>query len=175
MTEFGIAILTALVGFLVWLIQKTVERRAEERRRLENLYQTLLSTCAEFIGTGNGAPFIIESQRAWLYASDNVLAAINDYLKAFVAYGEAQRRAAEAADEASQRQDAEAVQVAFQAIKEAEAHLRLFIRKELHPRTAIDVQWMKGQWEMATSRPERIREYLERGSPAAKKDDGAAT
>jgi len=158
MTDAAVAILSALAGFLVWMTQRYFERRATERLRKERLYGTLLSACVEFVGTGNGAPFIIESQRAWLYASDAVLEAINEYLKAFVAYGDAQGRGVDCSE-------------TWEAVKDAEGRLRLSIRRDLHPKTGISGQWVKGQWEMMTSRPERIREYLRRGSPATQEDD----
>jgi hypothetical protein len=156
MNTIDITILSALVGFLVWMAQRYFERQAAERLRKEELYRTLLSTTVEFVATGNGAPFIIESQRAWLYASDEVLEAINEYLKAFVAY-------------ASNKNNQLDTQV-WGAVKDAEGRLRLSIRKDLRPKTKITTQWVKGQWEMVTSRPERVQEYLKRGS-ASEKDD----
>jgi hypothetical protein len=156
MNTIDITILSALVGFLVWMAQRYFERQAAERLRKEELYRTLLSTTVEFVATGNGAPFIIESQRAWLYASDEVLEAINEYLKAFVAY-------------ANNKNNQLDTQV-WGAVKDAEGRLRLSIRKDLRPKTKITTQWVKGQWEMVTSRPERVQEYLKRGS-ASEKDD----
>lgn len=153
MTDIAVAILSALAGFLVWITQKYFERRATERLRKERLYGTLLAASVEFVGTANGAPFIIESQRAWLYASDAVLEAINEYLKAFVTYGDAQRRGVDPS-------------AMWEAVKDAEGRLRLSIRRDLHPETKINGHWVKGQWEMVTSSPERIREYLQRGSSA---------
>ena len=87
-----VAILSALVGFVVWVAQKSVERRSAERLRKEELYKNLLAASVELFTTGDGAPFVIESQRAWLYASDEVLKAINDYLKAYGAYADSKRR-----------------------------------------------------------------------------------
>src|SRR5215470_5121023 len=91
MTDIAVAILSALAGFLVWIVQRYYERKAAERLRRAELYGALLSSSAEFIGTGNMAPFIFESQRAWLYASDEVLQRINDYLAAALDEGEAER------------------------------------------------------------------------------------
>jgi hypothetical protein len=159
MNNLAVAILSALAGFLVWIGQRHVERRSAERLRKEALYGTLLSACVEFVGSGNGAPFIIESQRAWLYASDGVLEAINDYLKAFAAYGAVEARSAEAA-------------AAWKAVADAEGRLRLSIRRDLHPETRLTARWVAGHWEMVTSRPERIQEYLTRGrQQAPRKDD----
>jgi len=57
------------------MAQKIRERRDIERLRKEELYKTLLAATVEFASYANGAPLVIESQRAWLYASDEVLQA----------------------------------------------------------------------------------------------------
>ncbi|MCP4536013.1 MAG: hypothetical protein GY832_02605 [Chloroflexi bacterium] len=68
-----VAIISALIGFVVWVAQKSVERRSAERLRKEELYNDLLAASVELFSTGDAAPFVIESQHAWLYASDEVL------------------------------------------------------------------------------------------------------
>ena len=158
MTDVVVAIFTALAGFVVWIVQRNVERRETAHLRRERLYTTLLSACVEFAGTGNGAPFIFESQRAWLYASDEVLQAINEYFKASLALGRAW-------DDKDEHQEE------WIAVLKADNGLRSSIRKELLPRTNITKDWVKGQWELVTSRPERIQEYLRRGSPLSQVDD----
>jgi hypothetical protein len=75
MNNIVVAILSALAGFLVWIGQRHFERVAAERLRRETLY--------------------VESQRAWLYASDEVREAINEYLEAFVAVGASEGREAD--------------------------------------------------------------------------------
>jgi len=149
MTDIAVAILSALAGFLVWIVQRYYERKAAERLRREELYGTLLSSSAEFIGTGNMAPFIFESQRAWLYASDEVLERINDYLTAALAEGESERSGV---DSSTQQDD----------LYRAEGHLRLSIRRDLHPATQLTKAWVDKHWNRATSTPARIQEYLQR-------------
>ena len=151
MTDLAVAILSALAGFLVWIGQRYFERKAAERIRKEKLYGTLLTACAEFVGTMNHAPFAIESQRAWLYASDEVLEAINEYQKAVLAFGDAQRAGVDFSE-------------AWKAVEDVDGRLRLSIRRELHPETRISQRWVKAKWEVVTSQPERIREYLRRTS-----------
>ncbi|MBI1807421.1 MAG: hypothetical protein HYR76_10270 [Ignavibacteria bacterium] len=129
----------------------------DERLRKEELYRTLLSASVELFTTGDGAPFVVESQRAWLYASDEVLEDINVYLKAFSAYADAKQRKADIAG-------------LWTAVLKAEGRLRLSIRKDLQPKTQITAEWVKREWEMITSRPERIRRYLGRESASSKKD-----
>ena len=147
----SLAVVSALIGFLVWIAQRIIERRADERRRKEELYGTLLAATLEFSSYGNGAPFIIESQRAWLYASDEVLSAINKYLSAFLKYLE-QRDG----------QDSKELSANWDSVQVAEGVLRLAIRKELHPATRVDEKWVKDEWTIITSHKENIREYLTR-------------
>ena len=77
-----VAIVSAFVGLVVWTAQRYMEGRTNERVRKEKLYATLLAATLEFSSDGNGAPFVIESQHAWVYASDEVLRAINEYGRA---------------------------------------------------------------------------------------------
>jgi hypothetical protein len=155
MTNVAVAILSALAGFLVWMAQRYFERQAEGRLRKETLYGMLLAACVEFDGTGNGAPFIFESQRAWLYASDDVLKAINEYLKAFVAYGVVEGRGGDGSEE-------------WKAVEKAEGGLRLSVRKDLQPKSEISGHWVRTNWNVIISRPERIQEYLRRNIPKGK-------
>jgi hypothetical protein len=144
-----VAIISALIGFVVWAAQKSVERRSTERLRKEELYNDLLAASVELFATGDGAPFVIESQRAWLYASDEVVQAINDYLKAYGAYAGSKQRGIDSTE-------------TWTAVKEAEGILRLHIRKDLHPETKVSTHWVSEKWEFITARPERIKDYLQR-------------
>jgi hypothetical protein len=155
MDAITVAILSALAGFLVWIAQRYYERRAAELLRKEALYRTLLAASIELFATGDGALFVVESQQAWLYASDEVLENINAYLKAFSAYAETKQRETDSAD-------------TWAAVKEAEGRLRLSIRKDLRPKTKITPQWVAGEWKTIISRPERIRRYLRRDSALSK-------
>jgi hypothetical protein len=152
-TEVVVAILSALFGFLTWRVQRFYERLADERRRKEDLYGALLTASIELIATGDGAPFVIESQRAWLYASDEVLERINDYLAAYADYGEALARGVSTTTRKPSLR--------------AEALLRLAIRKDIRPKTGISADWVTKQWTTIISRPERVRRYLGRESVEA--------
>lgn len=157
MNAIAVAILSALTGFLVWIAQRYYERRATERLRKEELYRTLLAASIELFTTGDGAPFVVESQQAWLYASDEVLENINAYLKAFGNYAGANQRKVDCSD-------------TWAEVKKAEGRLRLSIRKDLRPKTRVTPQWVAGEWETITARPERIRHYLGRDSALSKTD-----
>lgn len=154
------AILSAVAGFLVWVAQRYYERRAADRLRKEELYRTLLAASIELFTTGDGAPFVVESQRAWLYASDEVLEQINAYLKAFSVYADQKHCGADSTD-------------AWTAVKEAEGRFRLSIRKDLRPKTQITPQWVAREWQMIISRPDRIRRYLGRDAGMSKEDETA--
>ena len=158
MEAIVVAILSALAGFLVWIAQRYFERRSTERLRKEKLYRTLLAASIELVATGDGAPFVIESQRAWLYAADEVLEAINDYLKAFVLYANINKRGGDSTE-------------SWAAVKDAEGRLRLSIRKDLRHSTKIEAAWVKEQWELVSARPERIRQYLKRDSGTSEEHD----
>jgi hypothetical protein len=157
MNAIAVAILSALAGFLVWIAQRYYERRATEHLRKEELYRTLLAASIELFTTGDGAPFVVESQQAWLYAADEFLENINAYLKAFSDYAGTKQREVDSSD-------------TWAAVKEAEGRLRLSIRKDLRPKTQITPQWVAGEWETIISRPERIRNYLGRDSALSKED-----
>ena len=145
-----VAIVSALGGFLVWMAQKIRERRDIERLRKEELYKTLLAATVEFASYANGAPLVIESQRAWLYASDEVLQAINGYLKACKRHVEQQGESDINFDER------------WAAVKEAEGVLRLAVRRDLSPGTRINEEWLRQEWEIITSHKENVMEYLGR-------------
>ncbi len=157
MNAIAVAILSALAGFFVLIAQRYYERRSTERLRKEELYRTLLAASIEFFTTGDGAPFVVESQQAWLYASDEVIECINAYLKAFSSYSGTRQREVDSAD-------------TWAAVKKAEGRLRLSIRKDLRPRTQITSQWVAGEWETISTHPEEIRHYLGRDSVLSKEE-----
>ena len=148
-----VAAISALVGFLVWVAQRRIEHREAERLRKEKLYEQLLEAIVELASFGNGAPFLIESQKAWLYASDAVLTAINDYLRVFLEQG---------GPPGSRTTPEERI-----AKQQAEAKIRLAIRQDLFPSTKIDIHWIVEKWQPVASSKEAILEYLDRRKKVA--------
>ncbi|SRR6266545_6472616 len=147
------AIVAALAGFSTWLGQRRIERQQNERLRKEKLYEALLEAITEISSFGNGAPLLIESQRAWLYASDEVLRAVNAYLKVFL--GErANPGSPTSPDERESRQ-------------RREGAIRLAIRRDLDRRTSLDENWISNEWSPIASSEKAIREYLERRRKSA--------
>ena len=148
-----VAILTILGGFIAWLAQRKVEHRDAERLRKQRLYEKLLEAIVELSSFGNGAPLLIEAQKAWLYASDEVLAALNDYLKLFIDQ-EGPPGILTSPEERQRRQ-------------KAEGKIRLMIRRDLHPKTTLNEQWISEEWKPIASSEKAIREYLRRSSKNA--------
>ena len=72
------AIVSAICGLIVWLIQKNRERKDKLLHQKQLLYESLLLSMVDLY-SGNIAPIFVESQLAWLYASDNLLKLLNSY------------------------------------------------------------------------------------------------
>jgi hypothetical protein len=142
------AAITAVIGLIAWLVQRFIERRNAERQRKEKLYTRLVESIVELGSFGNGAPFVIEAQQAWLYASDSVLQAINDYLQVHLEYPVP---SGQTRDEESRTH-----------LQKAEARIRLAIRRDLRPDTMINEAWIDSRWRPIAASEPAIREYLQR-------------
>jgi len=143
-----VAAVAALAGFLTWLGQRRIELQQTERLRKEKLYEALLEAITELSSFGNGAPLLVESQKAWLYASDEVLRAVNGYFKVFL--GE---RAAPGEPTTPEEREAR---------QRRDGAIRLAIRRDLNRNTSLDEDWMSREWTPLASSEKAIREYLER-------------
>ena len=73
-----VAIVSALAGLLTWTWQREKERISNLQQRRFLLYEKLLNSVV-YLTASDAAPFFVESQQAWLYASDDVLKALNAY------------------------------------------------------------------------------------------------
>jgi hypothetical protein len=143
-----LAIVSALVAFVVWVFQRELERRQSQRLRRERLYEALLESITELSSFGNAAPFLVESQMAWLYAPDAVLKAINGYLENLLS----EHVPAGSATTVEQRK----------ARQRLEGVIRIAIRRDLGVRTALDENWIETQWRPAASNEKAIRDYFAR-------------
>lgn len=151
-----IAIITALAGFLTWLFQRRSERIQTERLRKEALYEKLLEAITEISSFGDGAPLLIESQKAWLYASDDVLRAVNSYLKVFLD------------EEKNRKNSGELNQEARANRQQREGVIRLAIRRDLHKNTMLDEQWLSNEWRPVAAPEQKIRDYFVRRGNSSK-------
>ena len=143
------AVIVALAGGISWTAQQTARRRAIDRERREHLYRQLMSAVLDMSACGNAAPLVVEVQQAWLYASDEVLMAVNSYLRFYLS------RIVEPgsliAEEDRQR------------IQWFEAEIRLSVRRDLMP-TRLSREWIESEWVAVAAPPDKIEEYRKAAS-----------
>ena len=116
---------SAVLGLFIWLVQKNRERREEIKRRKQALYESLLISVTE-LHTANAAPLFVESQLAWLYASDDVLLLLHSL---FVSIRD-------------KKSEAELQQLL--------GKLLLEMRGDVLGKTAISDEWLKARYEAVT-------------------------
>jgi len=138
------AILSALAGLIVWVVQREFERRQREHLRREELYLRLLNSFLELRVSGNVAPFLCETQRAWLYASDEVLRLIHHYWEVF------------------QKEQTNSGSANTEARNLVENRFRVAIRRDLHRRTQLDPIWFTAARQPLLADMDALREYLNR-------------
>lgn len=144
--EIVVVTLVPLIGaFVTWSIQKAAERRDRERLRRESLYTALMEGIGILHSAGSGAQLVIESQIAWLYASDDVLKALAGYRKVLVEYK----------DHLSCLSDEESA-----SLHKAGAQIHLAIRKDLCPKTGMTDTWMEEEWVWMGSPTASVEEYV---------------
>jgi len=140
------AAVTGFLGIAAWFLQRHVEQKHAEHLRREILYEKLLDALTEFSSFGSGAPFLIESQKAWLYASDEVLFAVNSLLVLF-----------------SDHESSSPTKPELRKLwMEREGAIRLAIRRDLHRSTRLDERWISTEWKPIEAPEKAIREYLSR-------------
>jgi len=132
-----VAIVSAFAGLITWIAQKDRERRDSARQKKLDLYETLL-TCVIHLTAQDATPFFVESQQAWLFASDDVLAQINAYTKA-LASGNADNK----------------------QLNDILGKLLLSMRLDLGLKTEINEDWVKSNFRAVTAPPEQLQKYLE--------------
>jgi hypothetical protein len=133
-------VVSGVVGLVVWLVQKDRERKDQIRRRKQALYESLLTSVTELYSS-NAAPLFVESQLAWLYASDNALELLNSL---FVSIR----------DKKSESE-----------LQELLGKLLLEMRRDVFDKTRISEEWLKAQYVAVTPPREDVLKYLERRAP----------
>ena len=139
-----VAIATAVASLLVWVFQKSRERKDQIRQHKQELYESLLLAIAEF-PANNTAPFFVESPLAWLYASDDVLRSIQSVFDALIAkklYSEDGTHAL--------------------------GNLLLEMRRDTLDETEISEEWVKGEYKTGHPPIEDIVKYVQRRASKSK-------
>jgi len=139
----AVALASAIVGFIIWLVQKNRERRDQIRQRKQALYESLLTAVTD-LHLGNAAPLFVESQLAWLYASDSVLKLMNSL---FVAIRD-------------KRSNDELVALL--------GNLLLEMRRDIFDQTEISEEWLKEKYVAVAPPGDDVMKYIERRTPKLK-------
>src|SRR3712207_5702210 len=121
-TPLVVALVTAGVGFVVWLFQKQREHEDQIRQRKQALYESVLYALAE-LPADNTAPLFIESQLTWLYASDNVLREMQSLFDSLI----------------NKEPYSERIKL--------QGNLQLEMRRDIFTRTNISEAWVKEKYD----------------------------
>ncbi len=157
-----VACISALGSAAIWAVQQTKARADNEAQRREALYRGLLSALVDMSAMGNAAPLLVESQEMWLYASDRVILAVNDYIRFYLGRinaGEVQGAPVSEADRIR--------------IQYFDAQIRLAIRQDIVQRTQIDAKWVESEWTSFGAPPERIHAYRVRKASGSRGSSGS--
>lgn len=136
----AVALASTMGGFVIWIIQKNKERRDQIRQRKQAVYESLLTAVTELYSS-NAAPLFVESQLAWLYASDNALKLLNSL---FVSIRD-------------KKSEAE--------LQDLLGRLLLEMRRDVFDKTAISEEWLQNNFVAVTPPREDVLTYLERRLP----------
>lgn len=131
-------------------------RREVERERREALYRKLVDAILD-MSSGNAAPLVVESQQAWIYASDEVLIALNAYLAYYLSRVRVKGEAIP--DDERKR------------IQWFDAKIRLAIRRDLRS-TKITEEWIETAWVAVAASPDGIEKYRSRSGEKTDENHG---
>ena len=129
----------------IWHLEENAQRLEQERLRQESLYGGLPEGVLLIHSRGSGAAFVVESQRAWLYASDDVLSAVAGYRRELLG----------CVDDLGSLNNEQK-----QRLHRAVAKILLAMRKELCRDTTIDQGWAEEEWPWIGSDPVEVESYL---------------
>lgn len=141
-----LAIVTASVSLFSWTAQQYMTFREERRKDKEELYKRLLDAVVDMGSLRDSGALVIESQRMWLYASDEVLNAVSDYSSFYLKVME------------SLKPGEEMPRDIRRMIETKDAEIRLAIRRDIM-RTEINKDWIENNYRALGSPPESIRNY----------------
>ena len=143
------ALTAAVAGLIVWMVQKNRERQDQIRQRKQAVYEALLIAISE-LPSHNAAPLYVESQLAWLYASDKVLGAMQAVFASFQ------------------------VPRPFEERANLLAALLLEMRKDIFSRTAVTEDSVRRIFEVGHPPIEDIMKYIERRGTKLKPQESSA-
>ncbi len=147
MDAASLAIVTASLSLLSWTGQQYFNRNDEKRRKKEDLYQKLLDSILDVSALADAAPLVVESQRMWLYASDEVLEAVYDYVKFFYD---------SVLDSPSAGKGHEGIDA---VLSEKIANICLAIRRDVRRGTIINREWIRSRYISMAAPEEAIVQY----------------
>ena len=142
-----LATVTAFLGLITWTSQQILNRADERRKSKEELYRKLLDAIIDMGSLAESAPIVVEAQRMWMYASDEVLEAVNEYLRYYLT---------EVTGRPGNKILPEDVRT---QIQERDAYVRLAIRRDIHPMTRISKSWIHSRYIAVAAPAESIAAY----------------
>ncbi len=147
MEAITLAIITASLGLLTWTSQQIFSRVEERRKYKEELYRKLLDAILDMSVLAESAPLVVETQRMWMYASDEVLDAVYDYLRYYLSAKEQRSSNGLIPDDVRKE------------IQEKDALIRLAIRRDIRQGTKIDRSWIHSRFLSVGAPSDNIKTY----------------
>ena len=147
MEAIVLAIVTASLGLITWTSQQILNRADERRKSKEELYRKLLDAIVDMSSLAESAPIVVEAQRMWMYASGEVLEAVNEYLRYYLS---------EVAGRFANKTLPDNIR---SQIQERDAYVRLAIRRDIRPMTRISKSWIHSRYIAVAAPAESIVAY----------------
>jgi len=147
MEAITLAIITASLGLLTWTSQQIFSRVEERRKYKEELYKKLLDAILDMSVLADSAPLVVETQRMWMYATDEVLDAVYDYLGYYLSAKEQRFSNGLIPDDVRKE------------IQVKDALIRLAIRRDIRPGTKIDRSWIHSRFLSVGAPADKIKTY----------------
>lgn len=153
-----VAILGVAGAILAHAVQQLLQYKATQRQNLIESYSALLVGMAELRSTLEVKNFICELQKAWLFASDDVLELCQEYIDTIAAAVFIDRHLAE---EEAENPDLKKVKLDLQKkASKLDGLIALAMRKHALGRTRFDQNWIEQEYHPFAWLPPS-KEFLE--------------